>query len=268
MKASEVRARLREAGVRPSRKLGQHFLLWEDLAHRMVEYADIRPEETVLEVGPGLGMLTEALLRRTDRVVAVEVDPRLCSYLRRRFAGLELLEGDILRIDLPPFDKVVSNLPYEISSPFTFRLLELPFKRAVITYQREFADRLVAPPGSRSYSRLSVKAYYRCTATIVETVPRTAFWPRPEVDSAVVQLDARPPPFRVDEASFHRVVDALFSHRRKTALNALLLGLGGLVAEERIRVSLQATGLTSRRAEEITPEEMADLTNHLFPPKG
>lgn len=267
MRVSEVKAALQEAGIRPSKRLGQHFLLREEMAHRMVECADIRPGDTVLEVGPGLGILTEALLQKADRVVAVEVDPRLCAYLRRRFPRLALLEGDVLKVELPAFDRVVSNLPFEISSAFTFRLLNLPFKRAVLTYQREFAERLVAAPGTSAYSRLSVKVCYRCRASILESVSRTAFWPRPKVDSAVVQLDPRPPPFRVDEEGFERVVDALFAHRRKTALNALLLGLKGVVAPERIHEALGQTDLGSARAQDMTPEQMAQLSNMIFPRK-
>ncbi|MFQ5838010.1 MAG: 16S rRNA (adenine(1518)-N(6)/adenine(1519)-N(6))-dimethyltransferase RsmA [Thermoplasmata archaeon] len=264
-----MRARLLEAGVRPSKRLGQHFLLMEELAHRMVEYASIQRGEVVLEVGPGLGVLTEALLRRADRVVAIEVDPRLSAYLSRRFPDLELVEGDVLHADLPPFDRVVSNLPYEISSPFTFKLLDTSFKRAVLTYQREFAERMVAGHGTKTYSRVSVKVYYRCLARILETVPRSAFWPQPKVDSAVVQIDTRPPPFQVDEAGFQRVVDALFAHRRKTALNALLHSWQRLApSRDQLKAVLVGTPFASKRAEEMSPEEMAELSSLLFPPKG
>jgi 16S rRNA (adenine1518-N6/adenine1519-N6)-dimethyltransferase len=269
MKASEVRTKLREAGVRPSKRMGQHFLLEEDLAHRMVEYAGIRPGEVVLEVGPGLGTLTDALLRRAERLVAVEKDPRLCDYLRRRFPELELLQADVLHIKLPPFDRVVSNLPYEISSPFTFKLLKASFKRAVITYQREFAERLVAQPGTKAYSRLSVKVRYRCRARMLELVSPSAFWPQPEVESAIVQLDSIPPPFEVDPERYGLVVDALFAHRRKTAMNALLHSWRDLASsKEGLRVLLRETPLASKRADEMTPVEMAELTNLLVPPKG
>ncbi len=161
---------------------------------------------------------------------------------------------------------MVSNLPYEISSPFTFWLLEKPFRRAVLTFQREFAERMAASPGDRSYGRLSVKASYRARIQLREVVPRTAFWPPPEVASAVVQLDPRPPPFSVPEEGFHRVVDLLFAHRRKTALNALLTAWDAFApSPEALRSRLAATPLASRRAGEMTPEEMGDLTNLLLP---
>ncbi len=269
MKASEVRDSLLETGVTPSKRMGQHFLLWEDLAHRMVEYADIQPGDTVLEVGPGLGILTEKLRRRTDRVVAVEKDPRLCAFITRKFPDLLLLEGDVLRVSLPPFDKVVSNLPYEISSPFTFMLLGMPFERAVLTYQREFAKRMVARSGTKAYSRLSVNVHYRCNSRALEEVPRSAFWPVPEVDSTVVQLDPRSPPFHVDREGFHQVVDALFTHRRKKAVNALIYSWSQFArSKERLKSVLAGTALASKRAQELSPEHIAELTNLIFPPKG
>lgn len=268
MKAAEVRDQLREAGVRPSKALGQHFLLREELAARMVEYADLQPGDTVLEVGPGLGILTEALLRRTARVVAVEKDGRLCDLLRRRHPSLHLIQGDVLRADVPPFDAVVSNLPYEISSPFTFWLLDRSFRRAVLTFQREFAQRMAARPRSRAYGRLSVKVAFRAQVRLRESVPAAAFWPPPDVASAVVQLDPRPPPVAVPEGRFHRVVDLLFAHRRKTALNALLTGWEDLApSPDALRACLAETPLASRRAGQMTLEELGELTN-LLPPKG
>ncbi len=266
MEPTEVRETLREIGVRPSKRLGQHFLLAESLARRIVEAAGILPKETVLEVGPGLGILTEQLLGTGGHVVAVEKDARLCAHLRRRFHDLDLLEGDALTVDLPPFDRVVSNLPYEISSPFTFLLLSRAFKRAVLTYQLEFAQRLTASPGSKHYSRLSVRAYYYCLTQLLEVVPRSVFWPTPEVDSAVVKLDARPPPFEVDPEAFHRVTDALFSHRRKKVVNALTSHWRSLgIPEGVVKEVAEAVSFASRRPQEMSPEEMAELTTALYP---
>lgn len=267
MKADKVRERLRELGTRPAKRLGQHFLLQEDLVRRMVAWADIRREETVLEVGPGLGVLTASLLEAADRVVAVELDPRLAAHLRERFPDLSLIEGDVLEVDLPPFERVVSNLPFEISSPFLLKLLERPFRRAVLTVQREFAHRMVASPGTRDYSRLTVKVYARCEAQVLTRVPRSAFWPRPRVEAATVRLDPRPPSFPVDEG-FHRVVDALFAHRRKQARNALKLAPDLALSAEEVEAALEGTEWASRRAGEMTPEEMAALARHLDAAKG
>ncbi|MFQ6012106.1 MAG: 16S rRNA (adenine(1518)-N(6)/adenine(1519)-N(6))-dimethyltransferase RsmA [Thermoplasmata archaeon] len=269
MKAGEIKEILRELGTRPSRRWGQHFLLHEEVAQGIVALADIHPGESVLEVGPGLGILTEPLLRQTEKVVAVEKDPHLAAFLRDRFPGLELVVGDVLRVPLPPFEKVVSNLPFEISSPFLERLLDATFQRAVLTLQREFAERLVGGPGTKAYSRLSVKVHYRAEARIRQTIPPSAFWPSPEVEAAVVQMDGRPPPFPVERDPYFRVVDALFLHRRKMALNALrlagpALGLGEKALEE----AMAGSPLATKRADEMRPEEMAALTRRLFPSKA
>jgi 16S rRNA (adenine1518-N6/adenine1519-N6)-dimethyltransferase len=269
MKARAIQEILRKLGTRPSKRWGQHFLLREDTADAVVAFAEIQPGEAVLEVGPGLGMLTGRLLKHTRNVVAVEKDPRLSEYLREQFPHAELVVGDVLRVTLPRFEKVVSNLPFEISSPFLGRLLETPFQRAVLTLQREFAERLVAGPGTKAYSRLSVKVHYRAVAELGWIIPPSAFWPRPEVEAAVVRLDARPPPFPVEHEAYVRVVDALFLHRRKTARNALRLAVADLgLNEGEMEALLEGDPLGGKRADEMRPEEMAALTRRLFPSKA
>lgn len=267
MKASEVKERLHALGVRPSRRWGQHFLLREDVADRMVAAGGIGPGETVLEVGPGLGILTERLLAAGHRVVAVERDRRLAADLANRFPTLELIEGDILEVPLPDFDRVVSNLPYEISSPLVLRLLDRPFRRMVLTFQRAFARRMTATPGSGDYSRLTVKVAVASEAELLWTVPASAFYPPPRVESAVVRLEPRAPPFPVD-APFHRVVDALFAHRRKRARNALKLAPGLGVAPAEVDEALEGVPLADRRPGSLSPAEMAELRDRLFPGKG
>ena len=270
MKAEDVRRRLRALGVRASKALGQHFLVDERVAHRQVEYAGITAKDVVLEVGPGLGLLTEALLRKAAKVVAVERDRRLAKALRAFGGNLEVIEGDAVRVPLPPFDKVVSNLPYQISSPITFRLLGLGFDRAVLMYQREFADRLVAKRGEEGYSRLSVKTYVRARAEIVEDVPKDAFWPPPKVNSAIVLLEPRPAPFTIREgALFDAVVDASFAHRRKAIENALRLAWPSFAPSpdsfERMLPHLPYGRL---RAEQLTPEQFGELADAIAGAKG
>lgn len=268
MKAGQIQEILREMGIRPSKRWGQHFLLSEAVAEEIVALGEIETEETVLEVGPGLGILTEALLQRTQNLLAVEKDPLLADYVRKRFPHLELLVGDVLQVALPRYDKVVSNLPFEISSPFLGRLLAAPFQRAVLTVQREFAERMVAGPGTKAYSRLAVKLHYRARAQMRRTIPRSAFWPAPEVDAAVVQIDTRDPPFLVDREAYFRVVDALFLHRRKMALNALRLSASSLGRPEAaIEKALRGDPRARKRADGMLPEEMAEVTRRIFPSK-
>ncbi|MDD1767247.1 MAG: 16S rRNA (adenine(1518)-N(6)/adenine(1519)-N(6))-dimethyltransferase RsmA [Methanomassiliicoccales archaeon] len=217
MKPSEIQAILTEYSVRPGKQKGQNFLIDERVANREVDYAGIEPDDVVLEIGPGLGMLTDRLITRAKRVVGIEFDPGLCSYLRERYGDrIDLIEGDALKIEFPDFDKMVSNIPYNISSPLIFKLLDHHFDRAIVMIQREFAERMIAKPDTDDYSRLTVNTYYRAECRVLEHVPRSRFWPEPEVDSAIVMLTPRPPPFRVmDEDLFFKLIDVLFQHRRK-----------------------------------------------------
>ena len=265
MNAAEVRNRLESLGVRARKGLGQHFLTDERVAHRQVEYAGVAADDVVLEIGPGLGVLTRPLLRKAAKVVAVEKDQKLARGLRELDGNLEILEGDAVKVPLPRFDKIVSNLPFQISSPITFRLLEVPFDRAVLMYQDEFARRLVARRGDEDYSRLSVKTYVRARTGIIERVPRSAFWPQPKVDSAIVLLEPRPAPFRVaDWAVFDAVVDATFQHRRKAIENALRLSWERFApSEETLKVRLKAAPFRRRRPEELTPAEFGELADAL-----
>jgi len=256
-----VRSRLAAAGIRPSKGLGQHFLLDERVAARQVGHGGVRSGDTVLEIGPGLGILTGHLAAAARRVVAVEADRRLAKGLTGTWPNVEVIRGDALTVDLPRFDVAVANLPFQISSPITFRILDLPFRRASLMYQEEFARRLVATAGTEDYSRLSVKAYCRSRAAVVERVPPSAFWPPPKVHSAVAVLEPRAWPFPVrDPRLFDGMVDVLFQHRRKkigTTMEAAWRELGlprapGRDLPER-----------DRRVEELSPEALGRLADSL-----
>jgi len=204
-------------------KLGQHFLIDPHVAQRQIHYAQLSNDDVVLEVGPGKGVLTRLLADNAAQVVAVEKDKQLYQILNKTMpSNVTLIHHDILDIDeygsgIGSFNKVVANLPYQISSPFTFWLLNKSFERAVLMYQKEFAQRMVAQAGSKTYSRLSVAMYYFAHCRIRETVSRHCFHPEPEVDSCIVELIPKThPPFRVtDEKFFFELVKQLFNHRRK-----------------------------------------------------
>jgi len=204
-----------------SKHLGQHFLINPYVAKREIEYAMIEPDDIVLEVGPGKGFLTRLLAEKAKQVYAIELDEHLITYLDKVLPdNVRVIHADAVTFDfskIERFTKVVSNLPFQISSPFTFKLLDLTFKRAVLIYQKEFALRMIASPGSPHYSRLSVGVYYRSRCKIREVIPPSCFHPRPLVDSAMVELiPHRTPPFIVkDEQFFFDVTRLLFNHRRK-----------------------------------------------------
>ena len=262
----ETKLILKKHGLRPKRYSGQNFLVDSTVLQRQVSYAGIKRDETILEVGPGIGNLTEFLLEGSDRVFAVEKDPGMVDILRQRFAGrggIEIISGDVLKIMLPAFDKVISNIPYSISSPLTFMLLKKPFKKAVITYQKEFAERMVALPGSRNYSRLSVTTGYYAFARVLEILPPRVFYPRPAVSSAVVELVPRRPRFRVDEKLFFTVVRALFAHRGKTVKNALVDSR--FISSEkkegrRIIENFLDEATLEKRVFQLEPKEIAGIT--------
>ncbi len=237
------------------RRFGQHFMVDERILKREVEYAGVNDNDVVLEIGPGTGNLTKYLVERAKKVYAIEKDRTLARLIEDEFPEVEVIVGDAMDMDWPEFDKMVSNIPYEISSPLTFKLLEHEFKMAVITYQLEFAERLVAYAGDWAYSRLSVMAYYRAEMEMLERVPKSAFRPRPKVDSAIVRIIPRKePPFHVeDEKLFEEVVRVLFSARRKTVRSALKARYGEVETE-----------YGAMRVEELAPEEIGEISNLIF----
>ena len=267
MRAEEVRTVLDSIGKRPTKRLGQNFLLDDSVIQRQVALAGLNAGERVLEIGPGIGNLTDEILKYGVSLVAVEQDREFCKFLKKRFGDrIELIQADAVKAFLPEFSKVVSNLPYQISSPITFKLLEIGFEVAILMLQKEFAERMVAKPGTSDYGRLSVGIYYHADCEIAMKVPRHAFWPQPKVDSCVVKLTPRKPPFTVlDEKLYFNVVRAIFSHRRKKVSNSLEVdpAVRGVVRSD-MRESLKTLPYASERAENLTPEMMGELSDALF----
>jgi 16S rRNA (adenine1518-N6/adenine1519-N6)-dimethyltransferase len=244
-------------------KKDQHFLIDEQVLGRIIEYGQLNSSDTILEIGAGYGNLTEKLTRKAGKVIAIEVDPELASSLNR-FENVELVMGDALEQDFPHFNKVISNLPYSISSPLTFKLLEYAFDLGILMYQHEFAKRMVATPGGKDYGRLSIAVQYRANVEILEIVPRLAFTTPPKVDSAIVRLVPRPPPYEVKDVGFFmKFIKAAFSQRRKKLRNAILNNAAYLGIKDKALEKLPQD-LINRRAETVSPEELAKLSDFLF----
>ncbi len=251
----------------PKKHLGQHFLYDPSILKRIVEAACLLPDETVVEIGPGPGSLTEILSMRAKRVIAIELDRELARKLQNRFAGVsavEVIHGDALRFpyeELGPFS-VVANIPYYITTPLIFRLLNArPALRSMtLTMQKEVAERIGAGPGGKAYGVLSVALQFCARPELKFVIPKGAFRPVPKVDSAVVHMEVlKEPAVHVsDEGHFFRVVKAAFSQRRKTLANALKPLAGDA------KNALLAAGVDpGRRAETVTIGEFARIAEEL-----
>jgi 16S rRNA (adenine1518-N6/adenine1519-N6)-dimethyltransferase len=244
---ADVRALAAELGIRPTKALGQNFVHDANTVRRIVRAAQIGPDDVVLEVGPGLGSLTLGLLAAGARVIAVEIDPVLGSALPRIVADrapdaaqrLTVIVGNALRLDGvpdPPPTALVANLPYNVAVPVVLHLLEvLPTLRTgLVMVQVEVAERLAAAPGSKAYGSPSVKVAWYASAQRAGAVPRTVFWPVPNVDSGLVRLIRRPPPPGARRREVFEVIDAAFAQRRKMLRSALTSWAGSAAAAEAV----------------------------------
>jgi 16S rRNA (adenine1518-N6/adenine1519-N6)-dimethyltransferase len=274
---------LRRFGIRVKKGLGQHFLIDEKVLETIVDTAALTPADTVIEVGPGLGILTARLAEKAGWIIAIELDNRLADLLTRTlpYDNIVVLNEDVLgtspagllESEAPRFPaaltsyKVVANLPYYITSPVLRHFLEAPVRpqTMVVMVQKEVAGAICAGPGRRSVLSIAVQFYGR--PSLVTLVPAASFYPAPEVDSAVVKIDVFPrPPFDVDQESFFRLVRAGFSAARKQVANSLALGLG-LPKNDVLGVLSKEGVAPQRRAETFTLEEWAELWK-LFRDKG
>ena len=257
--------------IKMSKKLGQNFLIKRGIVDEIVHAAELTPGEPVLEVGPGIGTLTQGLAQSGADVTAIELDRRLLEVLDTTLASYDnvrIIHGDVLKLDVPsimnhkPF-KVVANLPYYITTPIIMSLLEskLPIERLVVMVQKELALRMVAKPGTKDYGALSVAVQYYTEPDIVLDVPPKSFLPAPAVTSSVIRcvLRDKPPVDVIDEKLFFRVVKAGFAQRRKTFSNTMkTTGL----SKDRIEELLAKANIDGqRRGETFTLQEFADVAN-------
>ena len=269
---SEVRALLTQLDFHPSRLLGQNFLIDRNILNILLDAAELQAADEVVEVGPGLGVLTDALLERVAAVTAVEKDNRLAPHLRERLAGhpkLTLIHSDILDCDFPalfprPGMKLVANLPYAIAARLLVELTAIPHPPALIvaTIQREVADRLVAAPSSDDYGLLSILLQRHYAISTVKHIAPSCFWPPPEVQSSISRLALRPEPLGgpADELALRALLRHAFSRRRKTRARSLR----DLAADP--LPALAAAGIApTARAEELPPEAWPALLRALPP---
>ncbi len=273
---SSVLKELKEYGLFPKKRLGQHFLIDRNILSKILRLARIGKEDTILEIGPGLGEMTLALSQQAKKVIAIEIDSHLVVRLRERFThtpNVEIIEGDILKMNFSslfhqevPCLRVVANLPYQISTPLLFRLIEerSRFRDLHLMMQKEVAERMIAPPGEKEYGPLSVFTQMVSVPTILFFVKPSAFFPPPKVDSAFVRIEWRKKALLEIEKEdwFKKVVKGCLGYRRKTLINALKHS--GLSFPKDLERRLKDAKIDpDRRPDTLTPQEFVNLSELL-----
>lgn len=263
---SWVRSELNVLGIPPLKRFGQHFLVDKKVREELIQMAELTSDDTVLEIGPGLGFLTTALAARAGRVIAIEKDRTLAAYLTKKFSNfqnLTVVQGDVLTVTIPEHTKVVSSPPYNISSKLILLILKSRFKLAALLLQEEFVRRLTATSGTGEYGRLTVMLQCRAQAKFITKVPRSAFYPKPRVDSALVTIEPmkEEPPIK-NRTLFVDLVRFLFTQRRRRLRGVLTRYLKSRYPE-RLSTVLQGVSLLEKRIFEVTPQELMSLSNEI-----
>jgi len=256
--SEDIRWLLNRYNVKPKKKRGQSFLTSHSVARDIVDLAELSEQDDVLEIGGGFGVLTKRIAEKAQHVYVIEIDPRLNKALHdtlKDFTNVDIIEGDALTVDLPRVNKIIANLPYSISSEITFRIMrEMKYEEAILMYQKEYASRLVACPGTSEYSRLTINVQYYAEVEKILEVPADLFYPTPAVDSTVVRMTPRTEGlFAKDDSVFHWMIGGIYPYPNKNIRKALqiwfrnlgidknlsdevLFRLGGIIAgNERLR---------------------------------
>ena len=258
--------------VHPNKRLGQNFLFDENALNQIAE--NVTKEDTIIEIGPGLGTLTAILAEKAKKVIAIELDPKMYNIIKERFIAynnIEIINEDVLKVDiskLAPKAKVVANLPYYITTPIIMGLFEshVPLESVTVMVQKEVADRMQAGPGTKDYGALSLAVQYYSEAEIVANVPPNCFMPRPNVGSAVIRLTCHKDcPVKVtDEKWMFRIICASFNERRKTLQNGLGNDASLPVTKEQAKAAIESMGLSATiRGEALSLAQFAELANRL-----
>lgn len=261
---------LKKNGIKLDKRKGQNYLINPEVLSKIIGCSELSTNDSVLEIGAGIGTLTIPLSENVGKVFAVEQDRKVARVLEKRLEELELdnvevIVDDATQIDLPSTNKVVANLPYQISSPITFKILETPFEMAVLMYQKEFAQRMVASPGDRNYSRLSVMMYLYSEVEILFDVSENDFFPKPKVASAVIKMK---PKINVDiDPLFLDVTRAMFQHKKKKIRNALIDSYHEIAymdkSELKTIISQLDQNMMNERVFKMSPEELLKISNDI-----
>lgn len=270
---------LNKYGIKLNKNLGQNYLIDKNKRDQIVNFGNISNDDVILEIGAGIGTLTIELAKKAKKVIAIEQDPKICEILANRLkeekiSNVELINDDALKVDFPKFTKIISNLPYQISSPITFKFLDYDFDLAVLMYQKEFADRMNGEVASKNYSRLSAMLYFRCDVEKLTDVSQESFIPKPQIDSTVVKLTPKENQISPDEFKvYSKFTKALFQHRNKKIRNALIDSrhIISNIDKKELKKRLNAiedeilNDYLSKRVIVLTPEEILEVSKGLNP---
>ena len=270
---------LNQHGITLNKNLGQNYLIDKNKRDQIINFGNLNKNDTVLEIGTGIGTLTLEIARKAKKVIAIEQDANIYKILTERLEdeqidNVEPINDDALSVDFPKFNKIISNLPYQISSPITFKFLEYDFDLAILMYQKEFAERMNGKVGTKDYSRLSAMLYFKCNVETLTDVSSESFIPKPKIDSTVVKLT--PKENKIDASDFKtysKFTKALFQHRNKKIKNALIdsrhiiNNIDKKILKQRLN-SIEDDELNeylSKRVVALTPEEILKLSRELNP---
>ena len=270
---------LNQHGITLNKNLGQNYLIDKNKRNQIIGFGDVDKNDVVLEIGTGIGTLTNELAKKAKKVIAIEQDENICKILTKRLKdekidNVELINDDALKVDFPKFNKIISNLPYQISSPITFKFLEYDFDLAILMYQKEFADRMNGEVGSKNYSRLSAMLYFKCNVETLTNVSAESFIPKPKIDSTVVKLTPKENRISDDDFKIYsNFTKALFQHRNKKIKNALIdsrhiiSNIDKKILKKRLNAieDDELNEYLSKRVVELTPEEILFLSKKLNP---
>ena len=277
----ETKNIMRRYNIKPNKSLGQNFLINSEVVENIVQSSDITKDDMVIEIGPGLGVLTKYLLEKAKKVVCIELDTKMVKILQDRFSeydNIEIINTDVLKINL--FEiieknkgeirkvKVVANLPYYITTPIIMKLIEdrLDIESITVMIQKEVADRLIEIPGGKNTGAITYTVYYYCTSKKIMEVPNTSFIPEPEVTSEIIKMDLRYKPV-VDVENpqiMFRIIKSAFMQRRKTLLNALTNANVFINKEQGINTLKELNLKENVRAEELTIQDFSNITKIVF----
>lgn len=275
--SKETKNILNQHGIKLNKNLGQNYLIDKNKRDQIINFGNVDKNDTVLEIGTGIGTLTIELAKKAGKVIAIEQDTNIAKILNERLKkekidNVELINDDALNVEFPKFNKIISNLPYQISSPITFKFLNYDFDLAILMYQKEFARRMNGTVGSKDYSRLSAMLYFKCSVETLTDVSSESFIPKPKIDSTVVKLT--PKENKISDEDFKiysNFTKALFQHRNKKIRNALIDSRHIICRLDKKEIKEKINGIESDRLNDylkqrviaISPKEILFLSKEL-----